>query len=928
MKIFTKDQGLLVMLLLCCVIFGYGQSDVIISQYIETNSGSTPKGIEVFNVSGSDIVFSAGNNLQVYQGTNGASCGTLVNITSGTLLADEVWVIGTSDLVTFANNNGADLSGTTTQNFQFNGDDALQVRLGGVIQDVFGTCGSDPGSSWSGGGVSTANNNLEIIDDTCDGDTDGFVDPSTRFNEIANGSTMTGFGSIGYSCGAACTAPATQASNFAASSITTNSMDVSWDDGNGDRVLVLAKAGAAVDADPSDGTAYSADANFGDGDEIGTGNFVVYDAAGASPGSSSVSITGLNAGATYHFAIYSYNDVDDCYNTDELVGNATTAGPDIQLQYPISTDVDCGALTIDFGSVETGVGTNTLTFRIENTGDADLTLTLPLTIGGTNAGDYTITTQPSGTIAAASFSDVTVEFAPSAAGTRTASIDIVSDDGDESPCTVNLTGFGSVENDECTDAIVLTVNPNETCAVSTAGTTVGATDSGIGNLTCNGFTGNESDDVWFSFVATSTTHTVLISADPGFDAVVDIRSGACDGTNIDCADDNGAGGDEEVEVTGLTNGNTYYVRVYSFGTTSGTFDVCVTTPPPPANPGDVVINEFMAAPDCAANNVAEYVELYNTTTSPIDIEGWTLSDDDSDSHTFSSANGTTIIPAEGYLLCAIDLNVGYFGFTPAYDYSSFVLANGGDEIVLADGGTEICRVDYTNGDPFGGGVSTQLPVDYDYSLADDGEILMSEYIASNTSFGCGDFGTPNAANALPVNLLSLNAKVVENQVVLKFTTATEENNSHFLIQRSIDEGKTFATIGQLDGQGDSNEAVNYEFVDAKPANGLNYYRLQQFDFDGANEFFGPVVVRFSSEETDNPTIWPVPATDRLQVELPSVNDDWMLEVFDLNGRRLLAQKVEEKSLNVSIDLQTLPAGGYLLRWSTGTINGQQRFVKL
>ena len=47
---------------------GYSQ---IISQYVETNSGSTPKGIEIWNNTGVDIIFSATNNLQVYQGTTG-----------------------------------------------------------------------------------------------------------------------------------------------------------------------------------------------------------------------------------------------------------------------------------------------------------------------------------------------------------------------------------------------------------------------------------------------------------------------------------------------------------------------------------------------------------------------------------------------------------------------------------------------------------------------------------------------------------------------------------------------------------------------------------------------------------------------------------------------------------------------------------------
>ncbi|RSK41681.1 InlB B-repeat-containing protein [Mangrovimonas spongiae] len=187
---------------LSLILSGFGQSDIIISQYIETDSGSAPKGIEVMNISGSDITFTTDNSLEVFQGTNGSGCNNIAaaETTSGTLRAGEVWVIGTNNLVTYAINNGTDLSGTTEYGFSFNGDDALQIRLAGVIQDQFGVCGSDPGSSWANNDVSTANNNLQILPSICDGDTDGWIDPSLRFEEISIGSTMTGFGNSSSIC--------------------------------------------------------------------------------------------------------------------------------------------------------------------------------------------------------------------------------------------------------------------------------------------------------------------------------------------------------------------------------------------------------------------------------------------------------------------------------------------------------------------------------------------------------------------------------------------------------------------------------------------------------------------------------------------------------------------------------------------------------
>ncbi|MEP7237180.1 MAG: T9SS type A sorting domain-containing protein, partial [Ferruginibacter sp.] len=85
--------------------------------------------------------------------------------------------------------------------------------------------------------------------------------------------------------------------------ITNNSIVVNFGGGNGARRILLAKLATAVNSDPVDGTTYTANANFGSGTQIGTGNYVVYDGAGGTQ-----LVTGLTAGATYHFAIYDYND--------------------------------------------------------------------------------------------------------------------------------------------------------------------------------------------------------------------------------------------------------------------------------------------------------------------------------------------------------------------------------------------------------------------------------------------------------------------------------------------------------------------------------------------------------------------------------------------------------------------------------------------
>ncbi|HNW89134.1 MAG TPA: GEVED domain-containing protein [Bacteroidales bacterium] len=119
-----------------------------------------------------------------------------------------------------------------------------------------------------------------------------------------------------------CAPPATQAASFNSSALTTNSMTLGWTRGNGTGgVIVVARAGSPVSTDPVSGNTYSADAAFGSGSEIGTGNYVVYIGTGTS-----VTITALDEGTSYYYAVYEYNAADKCYLTPALTGNATTTG--------------------------------------------------------------------------------------------------------------------------------------------------------------------------------------------------------------------------------------------------------------------------------------------------------------------------------------------------------------------------------------------------------------------------------------------------------------------------------------------------------------------------------------------------------------------------------------------------------------------------
>lgn len=117
--------------------------------------------------------------------------------------------------------------------------------------------------------------------------------------------------------------PTTQATALNFSSVTTGSVNLSWTNGNGSSRLVLVKEGAAVDVPPPDGFNYTASTVFGSGTEVGTGNYVVYESTG-----NSVTVTGLNAGTTYHFRVFEVNSSfpGNNYLTSPGAGNPASIG--------------------------------------------------------------------------------------------------------------------------------------------------------------------------------------------------------------------------------------------------------------------------------------------------------------------------------------------------------------------------------------------------------------------------------------------------------------------------------------------------------------------------------------------------------------------------------------------------------------------------
>ena len=140
-------------------------------------------------------------------------------------------------------------------------------------------------------------------------------------------------------------------------------------------------------------------------------------------------------------------------------------------------------------------------------------------------------------------------------------------------------------NDECEGAIALDINPDASCAIFTSATTQSATASAADSAGCGG---TEDDDVWFSFVASDTIQSISLINVAGSttDLFHSLWTGDCAALTLvpgSCSDANAS------KPTGLTAGQTYYLRVYTSTATTGqttSFDVCIGTPPPPPSNDD------------------------------------------------------------------------------------------------------------------------------------------------------------------------------------------------------------------------------------------------------------------------------------------------------------------------------------------------------
>jgi hypothetical protein len=282
-----------------------------------------------------------------------------------------------------------------------------------------------------------------------------------------------------------------------------------------------------------------------------------------------------------------------------------------------------------------------------------------------------------------------------------------------------LAGQAQPANDNCSGAIELF--PGATC-VPVAGTVAGATASLPGTVLCDGFNATPDDDVWYKFTATSSVHQIRVQGSPSFDAVIQLLQGACNGTPIICRDIVSAGGVEILDVSALTVGQEYLIRVFHWSASvpaTTTFSICVGPSLVPPNDNCVGAIELVPNPTC--NQTAGSI-LGATLSAPASACGGAPNDDvwfrftaTSDQHTVRVAtlsgfdavvdlrsgacNGTSIqcvdVVSSNSIenLNATGLTIGENYYVRVYHFGSNVPANTGLQICVLGPEPQTCDAD-------------------------------------------------------------------------------------------------------------------------------------------------------------------------------------------------------------------------------------------
>ncbi|RYY52598.1 MAG: T9SS type A sorting domain-containing protein [Chitinophagaceae bacterium] len=161
---------------------------------------------------------------------------------------------------------------------------------------------------------------------------------------------------------------------------------------------------------------------------------------------------------------------------------------------------------------------------------------------------------------------------------------------------------------------------------------------------------------------------------------------------------------------------------------------------------------------------------------------------------------------------------------------------------------------------------------------------------------------------LGVKMASFSASLKSNKVTLDWSTASEENNNFFTIERSVN-GNTWSAISQVKSSGNGSTVNYYSYTDASPAIGISYYRIRQTDLDGGSTVSEVKTVN-NAGTAKTIGLYPVPNNGN-NITVTGIRDysNFQLAVIASNGNAIYNTTLS----GASVTLPELAKGFYFIR---------------
>ncbi len=191
-----------------------------------------------------------------------------------------------------------------------------------------------------------------------------------------------------------------------------------------------------------------------------------------------------------------------------------------------------------------------------------------------------------------------------------------------------------------------------------------------------------------------------------------------------------------------------------------------------------------------------------------------------------------------------------------------------------------------------------------------GTLTFTGYKGDFSPFAIMDDGT-----ALPVTWISFTGRAIHGEVELNWSTASEQNNSHFEVERSAD-AVLFNKIGRVNAAANPRIRNDYRYIDQQPIIGRSFYRLKQVDMDG--KFSYSSIIQISGVVPQGFRTWVLPGTSQLTLQIPqTITTASTLQVYDAAGRMVVSKQVLP-GLN-QVDLTMQSGGVYYVRVLQGSL---------